>query len=89
MSVQNYNHNSHVYADIDTSASIYGSIISPNKWTVIGNDGIAVRQDANNQFMIRQVGDKINVSIKGLPTDTYNLKSGDIWRDGTTLRIIP
>jgi hypothetical protein len=38
---------------------------------------------------INTLGTSLNVSFRGLPTSASGLTSGRLWRDGTTLKIVP
>jgi Carbohydrate binding domain. len=62
------------------SGNIYASISGAGLYYSAGNNTFSVQNSWNNTLAVK---------LRGLPTSAANLSSGDLWRDGTTLRIVP
>ncbi|NDV47799.1 hypothetical protein D0T49_12155 [Paludibacter sp. 221] len=64
-----------IIADLNVKA------VSTIKETIIGNDGLLVRQDSENEVKIKRDQDRLAFSIKGLKRDIKAVQSKEIYID--------
>ena len=73
-------------ADATTGASmdsVSGRItlkgLSAQRVTIIGSDGVLIRQDAENLFLVDRYNDKIRVQLLGYQKNVSGLRGGQLW----------
>ena len=65
------------------------SLSGIDKYSVFARDGIAIILGQNAYFRINnEDGTKLDISMKGLPTSSSGLKSGQLWRNGNNVSIV-
>lgn len=66
-----------------------GNAVSITRETIIGNDGLYIRQDSSNEVKIWRDSEKnrIAFSILGMATNVENVATGELYRIGNQLMI--
>ena len=65
------------------------TITGIDKYCVVAKDGIAVIANSNSAFYVQNdLADKLKVIAKGLPTSSSGLSTGQLYKDGSYLKIV-
>lgn len=66
-----------------------GNAVSITRETIIGNDGLYIRQDSSNEVKIWRdnTNNRIAFSIAGMSTDKYSVPINGLYRNGEQMMI--